>query len=157
MSESAPEATATATTETEPKPVETVDFWKEKAREQEKRAKANAAAATQLAAIEESNKSEAQKAADRIAKAEAEVATIPAKVSEALRSHLVALGIVSKEDEVLLTASDPDTLLAQIKRLSERAADRKKSGNHVPTEGKTPAPASASALRDFTRGLFGGD
>ena len=52
----------------EPKPTETVDFWKQKAREQEKRAKENAAAAKRLAEVEESQKSEAERLADRATK-----------------------------------------------------------------------------------------
>ena len=50
--------------ETQPKPTETVDFWKQKAREQETRAKANAKAAERLAEIEEQNKTELQKAVE---------------------------------------------------------------------------------------------
>lgn len=54
------------------KPTETVEFWKSKAREQEKRAKENADAATKLAAIEESQKSEQQKLVERAETAEKE-------------------------------------------------------------------------------------
>lgn len=83
MSEQATETTETveATTEqqqatTEQKPTETVDFWKEKAREQEKRAKANADAAKRLSEIEESQKTEQQKAAERLSAAETQTATL---------------------------------------------------------------------------------
>ena len=113
------------------------------------------AKAAKFDAADEASKSEVQKASDRAAKAEAETAKIPAKVAEALKAHLVTLGVVSKEDEVLLTAADPDALLAQVKRLSERATDRKKSGNFSPREGSTTTQTKAEPLREFTRGLFG--
>lgn len=112
------------------------------------------AKAERLDELEAANKSEIEKATDRVTKAEAEVAAIPAKVADALRAHLVALGVVHKDDEVLLTASDPDALLAQVKRLGERTSDRKKNGNHVPREGTTPTPAKDDEMRAFTRNLF---
>lgn len=52
------------------KPTETVEFWKTKAREQEKRAKENAAAAKKLSELEESQKTELQKAIERAEAAE---------------------------------------------------------------------------------------
>lgn len=104
--------------------------------------------------LEAANKSEIEKATDRVAAAEAEVATIPAKVADALRTHLVDLGVVDKDDEVLLTASDPEALLAQVKRLGERSAERKKNGNTVPKEGAAPN-AAPSDERAFVRDLFG--
>ncbi len=86
MAEQAPEETATvdasnneqAQQEAAPqtKPTETVDFWKDKAREQEKRAKANADAAKRLADIEESQKTESQKAAERLTAAESQTAAM---------------------------------------------------------------------------------
>jgi predicted phage tail protein len=155
MSEQTTEAAATetkgtATTEQkreEPKPSETVDFWKQKAREQEKRAKDNADAAKRLADLEDAQKSETEKAADRIAKAEAEVASVPGKVSEALRTHLIALHKISDEDaELFLTASEPELLLKQVDRLVARDAtateERRRRGNHVPGEGSTERPTA---------------
>lgn len=104
--------------ETETKPTETVEFWKQKAREQEKRAKDNAAAAKKLAELEDAQKSQSEKDADRISKAEAEAASVPQKVAEALKSHLVGLHKISDEDaELFLTATDPDLLLKQVGRL----------------------------------------
>lgn len=166
-------ATGTGTTDTnttdtapttdakpEPKPTETVEFWKGKAREQEKRAKDNADAAKRLAEIEEANKTETQKAADRVAKAEAEVSTIPAQVSDALRTHLVALHQIPQDDaDLFLTANDPELLLRQVDRLIAREAagkdNKQKQGNHVPREGITTPPAPDDA-RATVRGLFGG-
>ena len=104
--------------ETETKPTETVEFWKAKAREQEKRAKDNAAAAKRLAELEEAQKSQSEKDADRISKAEAEAASVPQKVAESLKEHLVGLHKISDEDaELFLTATDPELLLKQVNRL----------------------------------------
>ena len=112
------------------------------------------AKASRLDEIEAANKSELEKANDRATRAEQEAASLPAKVAEALRTHLVGLGVVAKEDEVLLTAADPDSLLAQVKRLSERASDRKKQSNHVSKEG-TNTTAAPSEERALVRELFG--
>ncbi len=162
MSEQAAEAAATGTEATEQteqqKPSETVDFWKQKAREQEKRAKENADAAKRLTALEDAQKSETEKAADRIAKADAEVASVPAKVADALREHLVTLHKIDNEDaELFLTATEPDLLLKQVTRLlarsDEKSAAQKQRGNHVPREGNNPQPGTDD-MREFTRGLF---
>lgn len=159
MSEQAAEATHTeteATTEQQTKPTETVDFWKQKAREQEKRAKENADAAKRLGEIEDAQKSGSEKVADRIAKAEAEVATVPNKVADALREHLVALHEIDKDDaELYLTASDPELLLRQVAGLVAKSDKRKKT-HVVPGEGKTPSIAPGDAdRRAFVRRLTG--
>ena len=156
MSEQTAEATTTeadATTEQQTKPTETVDFWKQKAREQEKRAKDNATAAKRLAEIEDAQKSESEKVAERLAKADAEVATVPNKVADALREHLVALHEIDKDDaELFLTATEPELLLKQVTRLVGQSDKRKT--NTVPREGKTPSTSGDDDLREFTRGLF---
>ena len=140
---------------TDPKPTETVEFWKQKAREQEKRAKDNASAAKRLAEIEDAQKSETQRAADKVAAAEAEIATIPAKVADALRGHLVALHKIDSADaELFLTATDPDLLLKQVERLVAQA-DKSKKRNHVPREGNNPEPGENS-MHAFARQLFHG-
>ncbi|WP_166390296.1 hypothetical protein [Nocardioides ochotonae] len=162
MSEQTAEATATeteATTEqtNEQKPTETVDFWKQKAREQEKRAKENASAAQRLAEIEDAKKSESEKVAERIAKAETEVAAIPSKVADGLRAHLVELhGIDTADAELFLTANDPELLLKQVTRLVGQSDKRTKNRIHVPREGNTSRPA-ADGRRSFLRGLTGQD
>ncbi len=123
-------------------------------------AKANAEAAKRLQALEDAQKSETEKAADRIAKAEAEVASVPAKVSEALRAHLVGLHKIDAEDaELFLTAAEPDLLLKQVTRLlarsDEQSAVAKRNGNHVPREGNNPS-AAGNDTREVLDGLFGG-
>jgi len=117
------------------------------------------AAAVELAAIKESQKSAEQVAADRLAAADAEVAKIPAKVSESLRDYLVALHKIPAEDaELFLTASDPEVLLKQVERLVARGAEdvaaSKKHGNFVAREGTTPPKPSDDPMREFTQRLF---
>lgn len=118
------EATETETEATEQqgseqtKPTETVDFWKQKAREQEKRAKENAAAAQRLAEIEQEQKSEAEKAADRLRELETERDNA---MREALRFKVASKYGIGDEDAALfLTASDEETLTKQAERLAAR-------------------------------------
>lgn len=127
--------------EPQPKPSDTVDFWKQKAREQEKRAKANADAATRLAEIEEAQKSEAQKAADRVAQLEKEASSARA---EALRFKVATKHGISDEDaELFLTATDEETLTRQAERLAARGKESAPTpGVYVPQSGHQPsAPA----------------
>ncbi|MBF6363205.1 hypothetical protein IU447_24110 [Nocardia farcinica] len=141
--------------EQRPKPTETVDHWKAKSREWEKRAKAGADAIKELEAIKEAQKSDAEKAADKVKAAEAEVAAVPSKVADALREHLVKLHSIDAEDaELFLTATDPELLLKQVDRLIGQS-DKRTKRNHVPREGQTAA-RSGDELRDFTRELFSG-
>jgi hypothetical protein len=159
--EAAPESTETVEQHAEqeqapnPKPTETVEFWKAKAREQESRAKANKMASDELAAIKDAQKTEAEKVADRIRKADEEVANVPVRVTEALKAHLIELHQINEEDaELFLTANNPDLLLKQVARLTARTAEPKKQPNHVPREGANPT-APESEGRDAVRRIFG--
>jgi hypothetical protein len=114
------------------------------------------AKASKLDEIEQANKSEIDKAMDRVTKAEAEVSTVPAKVADALRSHLVALHEIDADDaELFLTANDPDLLLKQVARLTGRKADQQKKNNVSPREGTTTTSVDGDE-RQFARNLFGG-
>lgn len=95
--------------------------------------------------LEESQKSEAEKAAERLAKAEREVEQIPAKVAHELRAHLVELHKISDEDaELFLTANDPTTLRKQVARLVAQAPA--KPVGYVPTMGTAdPSKVQVSA------------
>lgn len=141
------------------KSTETVEFWREKAREQEKRAKSNAAAAKELEQLKESQKTDAQKAADRLAAAEAEAATVPAKTAEALKAHLVDLHKIDAEDaELFLTATDPELLLKQVDRLLAQSDKRGSKRHIVSNEGTGNSNTNNNAgsnMREFTRNLFG--
>ena len=135
----------------QPKPSETVDFWKQKAREQEKRAKENASAAQRLAEIEQSQKSEAEKAADRIKQLEGEAESAR---RDALRFKVASeFGIATERAELLLTGSDEETMRRQAEALKGESDERKKQGNRAPSEGAV-TPTSAGDDREFVRQLF---
>lgn len=135
----------------QPKPTETVDFWKQKAREQEKRAKENADAAKRLAEIEESQKSEADKAAERMAQAERRATEAEAK---ALRREVALEHKLSKDDADLLDAlTDEDAMRRFAERLATASEDQRKRNNTSPREGTTPK-AGDDSMREFTRNLF---
>jgi hypothetical protein len=102
----------------QPKPTETVDFWKQKAREQEKRAKDNASAAARLAEIEQAQMTESEKASKRIVELEAQLAdreatTIRQRVALAkgVPAELVDRLRGVTEDEI---AEDADRLMALV-------------------------------------------
>lgn len=116
-------------------------------------AKANADAAKRLAAIEEANKTEAQKQADALAAAQRDAQQAKA---DALRFRVAAKFGVSDEDtDLFLTGSDEETLTRQAQRLTEREASSKKNGNVVPREG-TKTTTTAGDGREVVRALFGG-
>jgi predicted nucleic acid-binding Zn-ribbon protein len=112
------------------------------------------AKASRLDEIEEAQKSEAEKVADRLAKADAEVAGIPSKVCEALRAHLIKIHEIDQEDaELFLTATEPDLLLKQADRLVGQSGKRNR--NIVPREGRNPNPNPTDPTRDFLRSING--
>ncbi len=154
MSETPPEAppaTPPAPAQ-EPKEKPETD-WKAEARKHELRAKEYKVAADKLAAIEAASKSDAEKAADRLAAAEKDAADAR---SEALRYKIAAQYQISGDDaELFLTGTDEATMTAQAKRLTDREAERKKHGNYVPREGTNPKPGSDSD-REVVRALFQG-
>src|SRR5665647_2883592 len=80
--------------------------------------------AARLDQIEQANRTDAEKAADRIAAAEAEVAGVPAKVAAGLRDALVSLGVVPEGRKILLTATEPAALLEQVKEIQSLPAPR---------------------------------
>lgn len=138
------------------KETETVDFWKGKARDQEKRAKANADAADELQKLKDAQKTQAEKDAEKVKAAEAEIAGIPAKVAEALKTHLIELHSIDADDaELFLTATEPDVLLKQAARLLDQSSGKRKGKNHVAREGGNSKSQDNSEMREFTRNLFG--
>jgi hypothetical protein len=114
-------------------------------------AKANADAAKRLAEIEEAQKTEAEKVADRLRSLEAE--RDDAK-RDALRFKVASkFGIADDDVDLFLTGTDEETLTKQAERLADRATAARKGGNVVPREG-TSAPAKDDEVREFTRNLF---
>lgn len=107
----------TDTTETPatPRPTETVEFWKQKAREQEARAKANVDAARRLQEIEESQKSEAQRQADAVQRAQQELAEARA---DAARFKAAATHGINPDYLDLLGSGDEETVIGRAERLA---------------------------------------
>ena len=139
-----PQGTATITPTTQPAtpetPAQEID-WKAEARKWEERAKANRSAAEKLAEIEEASKTEAQRMAERLAKAEERVAAFE-------RSEQVNRW----RDEVAKATGVPANVLKGSTReeLEEHANTLKSlitppetrkglRGPYVPTEGTAPA------------------
>lgn len=97
--------------------------------------------AHRLDEIEESQKTETQKAAERLAEAEQKAAVAEAR---AIRREVALEHRLTGDDAVLLdTIVDEDAM----RRLAQRlAADADKSQkNHVPREGNNPRPAATSS------------
>jgi hypothetical protein len=136
--------TATETAEepeATPKPTETVEFWKQKAREQEKKAKENAAARLELDELRKSQLSAEEKLAAELGEVAKRAAHAEA---EALRWRIAAKHGISDEDaELFLTGSDEDTLVRQAERFKELAVKPSK-GTHVPGVGNQPNPPSTA-------------
>lgn len=110
------------------------------------------AKASKLDELEAANKTESEKAAERLSAAEREAAEARA---DSLRFRIAAKFEVSEEDaDLFLTGTDEETLTRQAKRLTDRTAEKKKAGNHVPREGTSTAPAQGDPLREFTEQLF---
>ena len=111
------------------------------------------AKAARLDEIEQANQTEADKTAKRLADLEAE---LDRTRREALRVSIASKhGITDADDiDLFLTGTDEETLTRQAERLAGRDADRKKNGNHVPTEGKTPPANGSDESREFARQLF---
>jgi hypothetical protein len=143
------EDTTTAETATEaveqpevtPKPTETVDFWKQKAREQEKKAKENAAARLELDELRKSQLSTEEKLAAELG----EVAKRAARAeAEALRWRIAAKhGILDDDAELFLTGTDEETLSRQAERFRDLSV-RPLKGTHVPGVGNQPSPPSVA-------------
>ena len=110
-----------------------------------KDAKANADAAARLAEIEEANKTEAQRQAERVTALEAEAQQ--ARV-DALRFKIAAKFQVSDEDaDLFLTGTDEESLTKQAERLAVRAeeAGRPRSPKPDPTQGVSGATRGSTA------------
>ena len=102
--------------------------------------------------MEAANQTELEKATKRVTDTEGERDQAKA---EALRLRIANKhGITEEDADLFLTGTDEERLTAQAKRLSERASDRKKQGNHVPREGTSTTP-SADEERAAVRSLFG--
>lgn len=121
------------------------------------------AKAAKLDEIEQANLTELEKANGRISSAESERDTAKA---ESLRLRVAVEHGISLEDaDLFLTGTDEETLTAQAKRLSDRAAEqataeaeRKKKNPIVPKEGTSTSSGTTTEEdeREFARTFFGG-
>jgi len=121
------------------------------------------AKADMLDQIEQANLSELEKANGRITSAESERDQAKA---EALRLRIAVTHGISLDDaDLFLTGTDEETLTAQAKRLSDRAAEqanaeaeRKKKNPIVSKEGTSTKTGTTTEEddREFARTFFGG-
>jgi hypothetical protein len=112
------------------------------------------AAAEELSAIKESQKSDAEKQAERVRALELDAEKAR---GEAMRLRVAArYGISDDDADLFLTGSDEDTLTRQAKRLTDRESEKKKQGNFVPREGNNPQTGD-TADREVVKRLFAGD
>lgn len=105
--------------------------WKAESRKWEKRAKENDEARKELDLIKDAQKSDAEKASDRIS---TETKRADEATALALR-YKIALtkGVAIEDADLFMTATDEATLTKQADRLVERKPERKPG--HIPTQG----------------------
>ena len=129
-----------------PKPAETVDFWKTKAREQEKRAKDNAAAAMELAALKDADKTELQREREAREAAQKEAADLRADRQ-----------VDEWKAQVSKTSSIPAAVLrgTTLEEIEDHAAELKallpepRKAGQVPAEGRTVTTGTGDPAQQF--------
>lgn len=107
------------------------------------------ARADKLAEIEEANKTEAEKVAERLAAAEKRAAELESK---ATRAEVAAAKGVPVE---LLLGSTKDELEAFADTLNKFRGDQGSKGLHIRNEGKSPT-AQITDEKEFVASIFGG-
>lgn len=155
----APNNAPTTEAGTDTDPAAEVDKWKALARKHEQQSRLNADAAARLAQLEDAQKSEAEKTAERLTKAEQRAVDAEAR---ALRREIALEHKLSTDDAGLLDSVTDETamraLAARLAGVEEDRksadADRRKQGNVVPSEGKTTHPPKPNDVAAFTRQLF---
>ena len=148
MSETPVESTPAQESEVNEKP-ET--DWKTEARKWERLAKENKTAAQRLAEIEEAQKTAEQKAAERLAEAERKAAEAERRVLIATEANTSGVPVYILEGP---RDDTPEALSAWAKEISDYAAGKRKQGNYVPNEGRTPQNGGPDETREFVRNLF---
>lgn len=117
-------------------------------------AKANAEAAQRLAEIEEANKTEQEKLAEKLAELEQEATSARA---EALRFKIASKFGVSDEDaDLFLTGTDEETLTKQAERLAARSEDAGKPRPPKPDPNQGRQSGAAASTADQFAASVGG-
>jgi len=141
MSESAAAEPAVAPTEAATAPAQEID-WKAEARKWEGRAKENSSAASKLAEIEESKKSETQKLQEQLTTLQERAATAE---RDRERLAVIAKHGIPEDYHDLVHGSDADSLsasAAKVKALiTANAAPRNEASFVIPSEGSSPSLA----------------
>lgn len=117
--------------------------WKQKSREWEKKAKANLEAANRLSALEESQKTAEQRAAERLADVEKRAAEAETRL---LRFDIAKeTGIPEWADD--LTGHTEDEIRASAERISKRLTQltSPKAPKPDPNQGRQTAPGASTA------------
>jgi hypothetical protein len=131
-----------------------VEKWKSLARKHEQASKTNETAAAELQRLKDSQKSEADRAAERAAQAETRLAELESRV---LRRDIALENNLSSDDAAMLDAiTDEAAMRALAKRLSGLAEGErnKKKPNVVSREGTTTSKPGEDPMRALTRELF---
>ena len=117
-------------------------------------AKANAEAAKKLSEIEDAQKSEVEKAAERIAELEKQASEAQ---REALRFKVASKHGISDEDaDLFLTGSDEETLTKQAERLAARYEDAGKPRQPKPDRNQGRSSSGSSSTADQFAASVGG-
>lgn len=126
-----------ATEPAEPKPTETVDYWKQRARQNEAQAKANADAAKRLKEIEDRDLSELQKAQRDRDELAAKYADLE---RNALRSTVALAKGLPPEVAAILSGSTEDELTAHADALlAWKGAQAPSAPRPDPSQGPRPS------------------
>lgn len=151
--ETAPAEAGTATqVDTQPAPeVKPEVDWKAKAREWEKRAKENSTAAQRLAELEEAQKTNEQRLADRVAQVERERDETRVELT---RFRLATRYGLAEDDLDFLGSGTDEEMEDRAKRLSERIAASDPEMDNRP---RMPAPDPSQGRRISNDGALNGD
>lgn len=124
--------------------------WKAESRKWEKRAKENDEARKELDQIKEAQKSDAEKANDKLTN---ETRRANEATALALRYKIALVkGIAIEDADLFMTATDEDTLNKQADRLAQRTPERKPG--HIPTQGTgDPKPPGSTYSSGRERAL----
>lgn len=135
-------------------PPEDATDWKAEARKWEDRAKANKDAAARLAQLEEAGKSEAQKAAEQLARLQAENEAY--KRRDQIAGWAADAAKATGVDASLLRGNTAEEITAHAEQLKAYAEQLKApNGPIVPSAGRTPTRKGNTEDHQFVRELFG--